>query len=65
MSALLHVLMTIGAILLALLIYVVVQRSYRLFSKQHPELGPFRVEGKGCGACADDNSCSGGSCSKS
>jgi len=56
-------LFTIGAILLALLIYVVVQRTYRLFSKQHPELGPFRQEGKGCGSCSGGSGCSGDSCS--
>ena len=56
---------TIGAIMLALLIYVVVQRLYQLFRQRHPELGPFRVEGKGCGgsgSCSGDGRCGGGGC---
>jgi len=63
MSMILRTLLTIGAILLVLLIYVVVQRTYRLFSQQHPELGPFRQEGKGCGSCSGGSECSGDRCS--
>lgn len=63
MSLILHTLFTIGAILIALLLYVFVQRSYRLFGKRHPELGPFREEGKGCGSCSSAGGCSGDSCS--
>lgn len=55
--------LSIGAIMLAMLIYVVVQRAYRLFRKKHPELGPFREEGKGCGSCSGGSGCSGDSCS--
>lgn len=50
--------MTIGIILVLLLGWIVVQRTYRLFAKRHPELGPFRGEGhQGCGGCSGD--CSG------
>jgi hypothetical protein len=52
----LHTLFTIAVILLTMLVYIGVQRRYRRFGKQHPELGPFRQEGEGCG------SCSGGRC---
>ncbi len=63
MSLVLRTLFTIAAILIVLLLYVLVQRSYRLFGKHHPELGPFRVEGKGCGSCSGGSGCSGNSCS--
>lgn len=57
-------LLTIGAIMLAMLIYVVTQRVYKLFAQRHPELGPFRrEEGKGCGSCTGGSGCSGNSCS--
>jgi hypothetical protein len=52
---------SIAVILLALLIYVLTQRAYRLFAKQHPELGPFRDEGKGCGSCTGEG-CGTSSC---
>ena len=63
MNLVLNTLFTISAILIVLLLYVLVQRSYRLFGKLHPELGPFRVEGKGCGACSGDGECGKSSCS--
>ena len=43
---------SIGVILILLLGWVLVQRSYKLFAHRHPELGPFRDESKGCGSCA-------------
>ncbi len=54
-------LLTIGLILLLLLGWVVVQRAYRLFARRHPELGPFRDEGAGCGSCAGGH-CGRGHC---
>jgi hypothetical protein len=56
-------LLTIGLILILLMGWVVVQRAYRLFAQRHPELGPFRREGGGCGCCS--GSCGGGSCDTS
>lgn len=40
--------------------WLYVQDLYRRFARRHPELGPFRQEGQGCGG---NCSCSGGSCS--
>ena len=53
-------LITIGLILLLLLGWILVQQAYRLFARRHPELGPFRDEGNGCGACSGGK-CGGGS----
>lgn len=50
-----------GAILLMLLAWVVVQRTARLFAARHPEFGPAKEEGKGCGSgclCAAGRTCS-------
>ncbi|MDD3530814.1 MAG: chemotaxis protein [Gallionellaceae bacterium] len=55
-------LVTIGLILLLLLGWIVVQRVYRLFARRHPELGPFRAEGGGCGCCSQGDACGGGAC---
>jgi hypothetical protein len=55
---------TIGLILILLLGWIVVQRTYRLFAHEHPELGPFRGEGhQGCGSCSGE--CGGDSCDAS
>jgi len=54
-------LVTIGLILLLLLGWVVVQQGYKLFARRHPELGPFRGEGSGCGSCGG-GSCGSGHC---
>ena len=62
MSLVLHTLLTIGAILIVLLLSVLVQRTYRLFGNRHPELGPFREEGRGCGSCSGEG-CSKDHCS--
>jgi hypothetical protein len=53
-------LLAIGLILILLLGWVVVQQSYRLFARRHPELGPFRGE-SGCGGCAGGK-CGSGQC---
>ena len=61
-------LLTIGIILLLLPGWVVVQRAYTLFAQRHPEMGPFRKDGGGCGCCSGGDSgesCSGGSCDSS
>ncbi|MCU0840710.1 MAG: chemotaxis protein [Thiobacillaceae bacterium] len=55
-------LVTIVLILLLLLAWLAVQRAYRLFARHHPELGPFRREEGGCGACSAGK-CGGGHCS--
>ncbi len=44
-----------------LLGWVAVQEMARRFARAHPELGPFREEGGGCGGHC---SCLGGSCPK-
>jgi hypothetical protein len=44
-------LVTIGLLLILLLGWVAVQRVYQVFARRHPELGPFRDDGAGCGAC--------------
>ncbi len=51
-----------GVIFGALVGWLYVQELYRRFAAQHPELGPFRSEGAGCGGgCA----CSGNRCDRS
>lgn len=54
-------LVTIGLILAIMLFGIGVQRAYERFARRHPELGPFRDTGKGCGCCS--GSCGSGSCS--
>jgi hypothetical protein len=54
-------LVSIGLILLLLLGGIAVQRLYRRFAHRHPELGPFRDEGAGCGACSGGH-CGAGHC---
>ncbi|HNA29889.1 MAG TPA: hypothetical protein PK437_07505 [Thiobacillaceae bacterium] len=58
-------LVTIGLILAILLFGIAVQRAYERFAQRHPELGPFRETGKGCGSCSAGSGCSGGSCDSS
>ena len=55
-------LVTIGLILAIMLIGIFVQRAYERFAHRHPELGPFREPGKGCGSCSGGSGCSTGSC---
>ena len=53
---------TIGILFLLVLLSVVVQRFYKLFAHRHPELGPFRKEGGGCGGACGGGACGGGVC---
>jgi hypothetical protein len=55
-------LVTIGLILAIMLIGIGVQRYYERFARRHPELGPFRETGKGCGCCSAGSGCGGSSC---
>lgn len=43
--------LAVGIILLMLLGWVAVQRVYRRFAAEHPELGPYRDDVKRCGSC--------------
>ena len=52
-------LVTIGLILAIMLLGIVVQRAYERFAQRHPELGPFREQGK-CGSCSGGSGCSSG-----
>jgi hypothetical protein len=48
-------------IILVLLVgWLFVQRLARWYAARHPEFGPAREEGSGCGSCM----CAGGSCDK-
>jgi hypothetical protein len=58
-------LVTIGLILILMLGGIVVDRTYKLFARRHPELGPFRNPEGGCGCCSGKDSCSSGSCESS
>ena len=51
-----------GIILAVMVGWLFVEELYRRFSRRHPELGPFRQEGGGCGGSSCG--CNGGSCSK-
>jgi hypothetical protein len=42
---------TIAVVFALLTGLIVVQRAYQRFAQRHPELGPFREEGAGCGSC--------------
>lgn len=55
-------LITIALILLIMLAGIVVDRFYKGFARRHPELGPFRKEGGGCGGHCGSGACGGGSC---
>ena len=49
----------IGGIFLALLGWIVVQDRARRFAARHPQFGPAKEEGSGCGKSCQ---CNGGSC---
>lgn len=59
-DALLNMGLAAGLILLALLGWIRVQQLARAFAARHPELGPAKEEGGGCGGSC---SCSAGHCS--
>jgi hypothetical protein len=53
-------LIAMGGILLALLGWIGVQHLVRVFAQRHPELGPAREEGGGCGSgcgCSSQRQC--------
>ena len=54
-------LIAMGLILLMLLGWIGVQHCSRAFAARHPELGPAREEGGGCGGSCG---CGAGSCEK-
>jgi hypothetical protein len=51
-------LITIGLIFILLSGWIVVQQVAKIYARRHPEFGPCREEGSGCGGCG------GGSCSR-
>jgi hypothetical protein len=57
-------LVTIALIMGIALIGISVDRLYRAFAQQNPQLGPFRDGDNGCGCCSGKEDCSSGSCSK-
>ncbi len=58
---LLNLITATSLILLLLLGWVGIQQLARLYAARHPELGPAREEGGGCGKSCG---CSGGSCQR-
>ena len=54
-----HYLASLGLILLALGGWTGVQQLARRFAERHPETGPYRQEGGGCGLGCH---CGGGAC---
>jgi len=54
-------LLAIGLILLVLVGWILVQQGARNFDARHPQFGPAKEEGSGCGAGC---SCSRGQCSR-
>ena len=48
-----------AVILLVLMGWIWVDRAYQAFARRHPDLGPYREPGGGCGGGC---SCSGGGC---
>ena len=59
-ETLINMAIAVGLILLALLGWIRVQQSAREFADRHPEFGPAKEEGGGCGSsCSCSN---GGSC---
>ena len=54
-------LITIVLIIGIALVGIGVDRLYRAFARQNPQLGPFRDSDRGCGCCSSGR-CGGGSC---
>lgn len=55
-----NMLIAITATLTLLIAWLLVQHFSRIFSKRHPEFGPVREEGRGCGSscgCHGKKSC--------
>ena len=57
----LKALLAAGVILLVLLGWTAVQQLARRFAARHPEFGPAREEGSGCGTGCH---CAGGECTR-
>ncbi|MCK5831681.1 MAG: hypothetical protein KAH20_15405 [Methylococcales bacterium] len=57
----LNLLITIVIIFTLLLAWVLIQQAARKYAANHPELGPVKEEGLGCGKTCG---CKKGSCSK-
>ncbi len=55
-------LVTIALILAITLAGIGVDRLYHRFAARHPELGPFRKAGGGCGNCSGGHCGGGGHC---
>jgi hypothetical protein len=55
-------LIAIGLILGLMVGWIAVERLYRRFARRHPELGPFRKAGGGCGGHCGGGACGGGAC---
>ena len=57
----LDIIIAITVILLLLIGWIIVQHASRLYAQRHPEFGPAREEGGGCGrSCL----CKNGTCEK-
>ena len=57
---LIKMVIAIGATLTLLIGWLVIQHLARIFARRHPELGPLREEGQGCGSscgCHGKGSC--------
>ena len=57
----LDMLIAASVILLVLLGWILVQQFAREYARRHPEFGPAREEGSGCGSGCH---CSGGRCTR-
>lgn len=55
-------LITVALIFAIMAAGVGVDRLYRRFAARNPQLGPFRREKPGCGACSGGDGCGGGHC---
>lgn len=52
----------IGMIVVLLGGMILVERFYKHFAARHPELGPYRKEGGGCGTCGGGGESCHGEC---
>ncbi len=57
----LKILIAFAVIFLLMLVWILVQQAARNYAARHPELGPAKEEGLGCGK---NCGCQGGSCLK-
>jgi hypothetical protein len=55
-------LLTIALIMGIAVLGIAVDRVYRGFARDNPQLGPFRDSDQGCGCCAAKDACGTGSC---